>query len=194
MSRDGVDEPVPLQVKTPAEWRRWLVRNHSSSDGVWLILRKKSAPGPGVLYEDALDEAVCFGWIDGKLLSHDGGSFLLRFSPRRPKSIWSKGNKERAQRLLKAGRMHGSGLASVRQVKASGAWANAYVIAEELALPRDLRAALMRDQGAWANFNGFSRSSRNMYIRWVTDARKPETRKSRIEKVVGNSALNKKPG
>jgi uncharacterized protein YdeI (YjbR/CyaY-like superfamily) len=185
---------APLSLASRAGWRRWLSANAGRCDGVWLVVRKQKASGSGVAYLDALEEAICFGWIDGKLVRRDRDSFLLRFSPRRPKSIWSKGNKERAVRLMKAGRMEQAGLAAVREAKACGTWDRAYTATEELKVPRDLRDALKANPQSWAGFSGFPRSARYIYTRWVLDSKKPETRRRRIQRTVMLSAMGRKPG
>ena len=142
--------------------------------------------------EESVEEAICFGWIDGKLKRLDAERFMLRFSPRRANSVWSKINKERAERLMKSGRMTAAGLVKIEEAKKSGFWDNAYTNKTKEAIPLDLKEALMKDKKAWGNFQNFANSYRNMYIGWVNNAKTTETRVKRIQKIVQQSLHNKK--
>lgn len=158
------------------------------------MIYKKSGNKTGLGYQDALDEAICYGWIDGKMNSIDIDRFVLRFSPRKENSIWSKKNKEKALQLIASGRMTESGLASIEKAKENGAWDKAYTSLEKDDMPADLQAALAENDTALENFRNFANSYRNMYIGWVTGAKTPATRKKRIAEVVQRSAMNKKAG
>ena len=158
------------------------------------MLRKEGAKGGGPTYREALEEALCFGWIDGKLISRDGDSFLLRFSPRKPKSVWSLRNKRIVLRLMKAGLMDEAGLRTVREAKSAGEWQRAYASEALPRIPRDLMDALRAHASALAGFRRLPASARLSYIRWVLDAVKPETRRGRIRRVVANSVSGLKPG
>ncbi|MFH1448592.1 MAG: YdeI/OmpD-associated family protein [Candidatus Micrarchaeota archaeon] len=176
------------------EWRKWLSQNHDKEKAVWLIHYKKHSGKPSLNYNEALEEAICFGWIDGKMKGVDGERFILRYSPRRPKSVWSKINREKAEKLIEAGRMTDAGLAKIEEAKKSGYWDNAYTNKRKEEMPSDLKKALVEDVTAWDNFHNFANSYRNMYIGWVNSARTEETRKRRITEVVKRSHINKKPG
>ncbi len=191
-SRDPVAEPV-LRLHDRDEWRAWLAAHHRASTGAVLLVSKKAVPS-GVHYEEALEEALCFGWIDGRLHAHDPGHFALRFSPRRPDSIWSESNRDRATRLVGQGRMRPAGLAAIEAGKRSGAWQSAYRVSREPALPRDLRDALRADPGAWAHYRAWGTTYRTACIHWVTDAKKEATRTKRILRVVERAAEDRRPG
>jgi uncharacterized protein YdeI (YjbR/CyaY-like superfamily) len=178
------------------EWRRWLERYHDKEAEAWLLIQKKNSGSPGLGYQQALEEALCFGWIDGKMRSVDGQRFVLRFSPRRAKSIWSRVNREKAEKLIEAGRMTEAGLASIREAERNGMWARAVTNTNRKRdeIPPDLQAALAENETARANFHNFANSYRNMYVGWVADAKTEETRRRRIAGVVSRAYQNKKPG
>ena len=181
-----------LSFPDKKEWRSWLKENHAKEDFVWLTLFKKKFKKKGLTLEDAVEEAICFGWIDGKLRSMDTERFSLRFSPRKKKSVWSKINKERAKRLIKSGRMTNSGLTKIEEAKKNGFWDKAYTNKTKEPLPLDLKKALMKKGKAWNNFQGFANTYQNMYIGWINNAKTNETRMKRIKKVVEQSFHNKK--
>jgi uncharacterized protein YdeI (YjbR/CyaY-like superfamily) len=181
-----------LYFKNRDEWREWLEKNHSKEDVVWLIHYKKDSGKTGVSHEDAVEEAICFGWIDGKLKRIDKEKFILRYSPRKADSVWSKINKEKAKKMIKLGRMTNVGLAKIEEAKKTGFWQKAYTNIKKERMPPDLKRALMKNKKAWNNFQNFANSYRNMYIGWVVGAKTDETRKKRIEKVVKQSLQKKK--
>jgi uncharacterized protein YdeI (YjbR/CyaY-like superfamily) len=183
-----------LHFSNSMEWHQWLERNHDKEKEVWLIHYKKNSGKHTVSYLDALEEALCFGWIDGKLKGIDEDKFALRYSPRKDKSIWSKVNKEKAEKLIALGRMRAAGLKKIEEAKNNGFWDKAYTNKEVEEIPADLEEALSVNESARENFHRFANSYRNMYIGWVNNAKTGETRKRRIMEVVKQSALNKKPG
>jgi len=183
-----------LYFKNSREWRKWLERNYDRENEAWLIHYKKRSGKSGVSYSEALDEALCFGWIDSRLKRIDEERFVLKYSPRKSKSVWSKVNKERAERLIEAGRMTDAGLAKIEEAKESGLWDTAYTNKVRERMPSDLKKALLTDKNSWNNFQGFANSYRNMYIGWVNGAKTEETRNRRIVEVVKRSLMNKKPG
>ena len=183
-----------LYFKNSDEWRTWLERNHGKEMEIWLIHYKKHSGKTGISYYEALDEALCFGWIDSRMKSIDDERFILRYSPRKAKSVWSKLNKERAERLIETGRMTGAGLASIEEAKRSGSWDNAYTGRKKERMPADLKKALMEDENAWNNFTNFANSYRNNYIGWINGAKTEKTRDRRVAEVVKRAILNKKPG
>jgi len=183
----------PLDFRSTAEWREWLTRNHAESQGEWVYMYKKGAR-EGLRYLEALDEALCFGWIDGQVKAVDGEKFRQRWTPRRKGSIWSQVNKTKVKRLIAEGRMTDAGMAAVRAAKRSGKWQAAYASRTAPELPADLRIALKAVTAAWHNFSRFAPSYRTMYIGWVTDAKRSETRQRRIAAVVRRAHENRKPG
>ena len=176
------------------EWRSWLEKNHQTQNEVWLIHYKKSARKTNLNHVDAVEEAICFGWIDSKLKKIDEERFILRYSPRRKRSVWSKINKDTAEKLISLGQMMPAGLDKITQAKKSGYWDKAYTNLVKDHLPSDLKKALMKKDKAWENFQEFANSYRNTYIGWVNNAKTLETRKKRITEVVKRSLENKKPG
>jgi len=145
-------ELAELLVPDAATWRAWLLEHHASSPGVWLVLHKKGGATTALTYELALQEALCFGWIDGQSRSRDAESSLQRMTPRRPRSAWSVRNVERVARLELAGRMHDAGRAQVRAAQDDGRWQRAYAGQADAVVPQDLAAALSADPAAQAWF------------------------------------------
>jgi len=181
-----------LSFTNREDWRGWLKENCDKESYVWLLLYKKKFRKKGMTLEDAVEEAMCFGWIDGRLKRVDAERFLLRFSPRKARSVWSRINKERAERLMKSGKMTDAGLVKIQEAKKNGLWENAYTNKTKETIPADLKEALMKEKKAWENFQRFANSYRNMYIGWVNNAKTAETRMKRIKKIVEQSLLNKK--
>jgi len=174
------------------EWRSWLAQNHDKKDQAWLLYYKKNSDKKGISLDESVEEAICFGWIDSKLRKIDYEKFALRFSPRKPKSVWSKINREKAEKLMLTGKMSEAGMATIKKAKASGSWENAYTNRIKDALPFDVEEALRKNEKAWSNFQNFANSYRNMYIGWINGAKTEETRKKRIEKVVRQALQNRK--
>jgi uncharacterized protein YdeI (YjbR/CyaY-like superfamily) len=177
-----------------AAWREWLERNHAKEKGAWLLHYKKASGKHSLNYRDAVEEALCFGWIDGKMKSLDEEKFILKYSPRRAKSLWSKINKEKAEQLIAQGRMTPAGFEKIEEARRNGLWDSAYTSQVKEAVPPDLKEALSRDRAARDNFQHLANSYRNMYIIWVNQAKTAATRQKRIAAVVKRSALNRKPG
>jgi len=165
------------------DWRVWLEQNHATEKEAWLIHYKKHTGKPGIPYEDAVEEALCFGWIDGLLRSIDGEKYALRYSPRRIKSIWSEANKKRAESMIEQGRMTEAGLMKIRQAKENGEWHNA-ASRETLEIPPDLEKALASAKETRMNFKQLPPSRQKQLIWWVTSAKKKETRQRRINEIV----------
>lgn len=175
--------PNSFHPLTRAEWRAWLEQNHANDEGVWLITFKKATGKPRIDYEDAVEEALCFGWIDSKPRKLDDQRSMLWFAPRKPGSGWSRPNKERVERMLAAGRMAPAGLARVEAARIDGSW-NALDAVEALEIPPDLEAAFAGEATAWENFDAFPRSAKRGILEWIANARKPETRARRIDETV----------
>jgi uncharacterized protein YdeI (YjbR/CyaY-like superfamily) len=184
----------PLDFKTAAAWRRWLECNHAKSQGEWVYMYKKAAGRAGLRYQEALDEALCLGWIDGQIKAVDGLRFRQRWTPRRPGSVWSQVNKNKVKRLIADGRMAKPGMAAVAAAKKSGRWRAAYSNRRTDEPHPELEAALKVVPAAWDNFRRFAPTYRNMYVGWVADARQAETRRRRIAAVVRRARENRKPG
>ena len=140
------------------QWRQWLEDNHSSIKEIWVIIHKKKSVRKGLKYQEAVEEAICFGWIDSKMQSIDAGTFRQRFSPRRKISIWSQKNKETAKKMIRAGKMTPAGFETINDAKRNGKWNAAYSSKKWVAIPSDLAEALNENQCAWNNFNRFSNS------------------------------------
>ena len=174
----------PLRVRGRDEWRSWLRANHLDSKEVWLVIRRKRSIGPGVKLEDAIEEAISFGWIDSKMTPLSDEEFLLRFSPRRVGAIWSRRNREMAQRLISEGRMTDPGYTSIEEAKRSGRWDSAYSSLTMPEAPADLEAAPKSAEGAFDRFQRLSNSAKLKYVFWMSEGKRPETRKKRIAEVV----------
>ena len=168
-----------------AGWRTWLTDHHSKSQGVWLVLAKKGTTHPTTLsYDEALDEAICFGWIDGQLGRRDNATYRRRFTPRSARSPWSERNVVIAERLSASGRMHRSGEAEVRQAKADGRWNGAYAGQASVEVPDDLANALIANHRAHAMFQTLTSANRYSILHRIGSAKKLETRARRIEQFV----------
>jgi len=189
-----VELATALFFKNRDEWRFWLEKNHTVLNEVWLIHYKKPSGKKSVNHFDAVEEALCFGWIDSKLKKINDERFILKYSPRKSKSVWSKINKETAEKMISLGKMTPAGFDTIEEAKKHRLWETAYTNLVKERLPSDLKKALIVNKTAWTNFQHFANSYRNMYIGWVKNAKTEETRKKRISKVVKNSIDNKKPG
>ena len=170
--------------KTARALETWLKTHHATSDGLWLQIAKKGASEPGVTYAEAVEIALCWGWIDGQKKGLDAQHFLQRFTPRRPRSLWSKINVEKATALVDAGRMQAPGLAQIEAAKADGRWARAYKGARTSVVPADLRAALKAEPNARAFFETLDGTNRYAVLWRIQTAAKPETRARRIAQLV----------
>jgi uncharacterized protein YdeI (YjbR/CyaY-like superfamily) len=188
-----MDEGEPLELESAAQWRRWLEEHHAGTRGVWLVLQKKASRRPGPRYEEAVEEALCFGWIDSKLRRLDEERAVQWFSPRKATSIWSKSNVARVERLIEQGRMTPAGLAVVEEAKRRGSWQRPMGGRESLEIPPDLQEALEQG-GAVERFQAFAPSYRQIYLYWVAAARTAPTRDKRIAKVVEFALEGRKPG
>jgi uncharacterized protein YdeI (YjbR/CyaY-like superfamily) len=169
-----------LHPQNRDEWRAWLEQNHMRPMGIWLITYKKAIGKPRVAYDESVEEALCFGWIDSKGNKLDEERSMLWFAPRKAGSNWSKSNKERVERLIAAGLMTPAGLAKIEAAKADGSW-NVLDSVEALEIPPDLDAALGSYREAGQNFGAFPRSVKRAILEWIANAKKPETRAKRVE-------------
>ncbi|MDB5102628.1 MAG: bacteriocin-protection protein YdeI/OmpD-associated family [Fibrobacteres bacterium] len=167
--------------ESASAWRRWLSEHHGSIKGIWVRIAKKDAAMKTVTYDQALDEALCHGWIDGQKKSHDEASFLQKFTPRRPRSLWSKRNVEKVAKLLEAGKIKAPGLAEIEAAKKDGRWAGAYDSSKSMTIPEDFLAALKKNKTAEKTFKTLNRANLFAIGFRLQTARTPETRQRRIE-------------
>ena len=179
-----MNEPRIIPFKTAKEWRQWLSKNHSLPSGIWLRFFKKSSGEKSITYAEALDEALCYGWIDGQKKSYDEKSWLQKFTPRRQKSIWSERNTEHAERLIKDGRMKIVGLREIEAAKADGRWEQASASPKNMVVPEDFLQELSKHKKAHAFFKTLNKI--NTYaIAWrLQTAKKPETRQKRMKVIM----------
>jgi uncharacterized protein YdeI (YjbR/CyaY-like superfamily) len=173
-------------------WRQWLQQNSGNAIGVWLVYYKVKSGKPSVQYSEAVKEALCFGWIDSKVKSLDAESYRQIFTPRKPKSVWSKLNKQYIEELIVEGKMSEAGLEKITVAKQDGSWTSLDLI-EALVIPPDLKEALETDDTANSNFEGFNKTTKKNILFWIQSAKRPETRLSRIEKTIFAIAQNKNP-
>ena len=176
-----------VQPKSRKAWRAWLGKHHATSAGTWLVYAKKHSGLPSLTYKDAVEEALCFGWIDSKIHPLDDDFYMQVFTPRKPKSAWSALNKARVKQLLAAGLMTAAGLAVVEAAKASGAW-NANDHAEKLIVPPDLERAIKANAEASRNWASYTDSRRKGVLYRLAGAKRPETRAKYLQQIVENMA------
>jgi uncharacterized protein YdeI (YjbR/CyaY-like superfamily) len=174
-----------------AGWRAWLVANHAESKGVYLLSWRRQTGRASVPYEDAVEEALCVGWVDSVGRVIDEERAIQWFAPRQRRSVWARSNKERVERLIAAGLMLPAGQAAIDEAKSNGMWTLLDDV-ENLVVPDDLAAALDGAPSARANWEAFSPSARRMMLAWVVQARRPETRADRISKIATAAAGNEK--
>jgi uncharacterized protein YdeI (YjbR/CyaY-like superfamily) len=184
------DVPVDsVHPKSRAEWRQWLSRYHKRTAGVWLVTFKKATGKPRVPYDDAVEEALCFGWIDSKPRALDAERSMLWFAPRKAGSGWSAPNKRRVEKMTAQGRMAPAGIARVEAARADGSW-SALDAVEALEIPPDLGEALDRHPRARGRFEAFPRSAKRGILEWIVNARRPETRARRVEETARLASRN----
>lgn len=177
---------------TRQEWRQWLKDNHKTSSGIWIIYYKKGSQKPTVSYDDAVEEALSFGWIDSTANSLDEERYMQLFTPRKPNSTWSRINKQRVEKLIKLGTMTPAGLEKIEIAKKNGSW-NIMDDVEDLIVPGDLEIEFRKNKEAHSNYNNFSNSVKKQILWLIVSAKRPETRKRRIEKVIKAIEKNEKP-
>jgi uncharacterized protein YdeI (YjbR/CyaY-like superfamily) len=180
-----------VQALTRAAWRAWLAEHHTQPDGVWLVLWKKASGKPVLPYDEIVEEALAFGWVDSKVNLLDDQRSMLWVAPRRPASLWSRPNKLRVEKMLAAGLMAPVGLAKVNAAQADGRWA-ALDGAEDLQTPPDLAAAFERHTGSLAHFEAFPRSAKRGILEWIVQAKRAATRGARVEETARLAASNQR--
>lgn len=176
---------------TRADWRGWLAANHATSPGVWVIYYKKGSGMPTVSYDEAVEEALCFGWIDSLPNKLDEISYLQLFTPRKAGSPWSRLNKARVETLIQQGLMTPAGMDKIDMARIDGSW-TVYDLAEDLIEPEELRAGLDANPLARANWDTFSPSVRKGILWYIYSAKRPETRLKRVEETVSQAAIGKR--
>ena len=181
--------PNSTHPKSRAEWRKWLEKNHTRTEGIWLVSYKKTSGKPRFDFTEAVEEALCFGWIDSKGNKLDEERSMVWFTPRKKGTGWSKINKERVEKLINAGLMSAPGLAKVEAAKQDGSW-NALDAVEALEIPSDLEKAFSKNKTARGYFAAFPRSVKRAILEWISSAKKPETRAQRIEETVTKAEQN----
>lgn len=181
-----------LLFESKKKWTDWLAKKHDKSTGVWLQLAKKDSEIPSVTYEEALDVALCYGWIDGQKKSFDHKYWLQKFTPRGPKSIWSKINTEKAEKLISNGEMKPAGMKAVETAKQDGRWEAAYSSQKNISVPEDLQSALDKNKRAKAFFATLNSTNRYAILFRIQTAKKAETRARRIQQFIEMLARGEK--
>jgi uncharacterized protein YdeI (YjbR/CyaY-like superfamily) len=176
------------------DWRAWLAENHVRAQEIWLVIRKKHTAKAGLTYVEALEEALCFGWIDGILKRIDDEKHTVRFTPRRKNSIWSEQNKRRVAKLIQAGRMTEAGLAKIKEARANGQWEKAAAREDVTVVPPGLTAALAENVQAQESFEKLAPSYRRQFIYWISTAKRDETRAKRIKTTIKLLVANRRLG
>lgn len=174
------------------EWRSWLEENHLKEQAVWVVFYSKASKKPTVTWSEAVDEALCFGWIDSKKISIDSEKSHQFFSKRKAQSTWSKINKEKIERLIDADLMMEAGYESIELAKQNGSWTILDSV-EELIIPEDLESAFELYEGSSVFFSGLSKSARKMMLAWLVLAKRPVTRQKRVDEIAESAAQKRKP-
>lgn len=179
---------------TRADWRTWLEANYATANEAWLVIYKKHTGKPSLSLTEAVEEALCYGWIDSLLKPIDAQKYALRFSPRKRGSVWSETNKRRVGKLIKQGHMTEAGLARVKEAKANGQWRAAAQREDVTNIPNDLRQALKANEQVRRNFDQLAPSHKRQYLYWITNAKTDKTRQRRIAETIKLVADNKRLG
>lgn len=180
--------------KDRGKWRAWLEKHHDEEKGLWLLYYKRGAGKTSITYPEALEEALCYGWIDSVVKKFNEEKYMQRYTPRNPRSMWSASNKERAERLIREGRMTEHGLAKIEAAKRNGSWTRLDVIDRDRETPRDLLDALARDAEAGACFEKMPPFFKRLYGFWVDSAKRLETRARRIAETLARVKAGRRPG
>ncbi|TAE69172.1 MAG: hypothetical protein EAZ85_13325 [Bacteroidetes bacterium] len=196
MENKNIDVELKDNIKvfyaeTKQKWREWLELNHKNEKSIWLIIYHKKSQTPSVYYDEAVDEALCFGWIDSKINKRNNESFFQFFSKRNPKSNWSKVNKQKVEKLIELELMTEEGYKMIEIAKKTGTW-NALDDVENNIIPDDLQQLFDQNPTAYKHWQDFSRSSKRGILEWILNAKRPETRQKRIEETVTLAEKNLK--
>jgi uncharacterized protein YdeI (YjbR/CyaY-like superfamily) len=186
-----IDELLDFHPLSRQEWRDWLAENYDKFAGIWFVYYKKSANKPRVSYDEAVEEALCFGWIDSVARGFDETRSRILFTPRKPKSVWSKPNKLRVEKMITSGAMTEIGLAKIEKAKLDGSW-NALNASDNLEIAEDLQKAFDANKQAETNFHAFTDGVKKVILSWVNAAKREETRAARIKKLVAMAEKNKR--
>jgi uncharacterized protein YdeI (YjbR/CyaY-like superfamily) len=187
----ALDDAPLVDAQDRGAWRSWLETHHATATGAWLVMWRPRSGRGGLDYEAAVEEALCFGWIDSTARPVDVDRTRLYFAPRKPRSGWAATNKARLERLIAANRMAAAGLAAVERAKANGSWTMLDSV-ERLEVPDDLAAALNGRPSAAANFAAFPPSARKLALTWIAQAQRPETRAVRVREIADAAARNER--
>lgn len=183
-----------LHPTTRADWRSWLAANHDRETEIWLVYNKRHTGEPRVEYDDAVEEALCFGWIDSVVRTIDADRYAQKFTPRKARSKWSASNRERFARMVREGRMTPAGLAKAPPPEEDGPAAQSPAKRVGDSVPGYIEEALRANGAAWTNFSNLAPSYRRLYVGWIEDAKKEETRRKRLVEAVSLLERNKKLG
>ncbi len=192
MSKLDKKELSMLSFATQKQFEEWLAKYFDKEEGLWLRFYKKDSGEKSITYQEALDEALCYGWIDGQLKTYDEQSFLRKFTPRRPKSIWSKRNMEHIERLTSLGKMKTSGIEKVEAAKADGNWEAAYDSPSNMSIPEDFLGELEKDKKAKTFFESLNKANKYAIAWRLQTAKKPETRAKRMNVILEMLAKEEK--
>lgn len=189
MQKDKTEIFYPTSL---TDWKKWLSKNHLSKQSVWLVFHSKSSEKPSITWSEAVDVALCFGWIDSKKIKIDHETSHQFFSKRKPNSTWSKINKEKVRQLIEKGLMTQAGYKSIETAKQNGSWTILDEV-EELIIPNDLEEAFKKHKGSKAYFLSLSKSARKIMLSWIVLAKRPETRQKRIDEIAEHAGQKQKP-
>ena len=185
----AIDALPSIEARDRTAWRAWLRRHHRTAPGVWLVYYKKASDTPSVTYDEAVQEALCYGWIDSLVRALDARRYRQLFTPRKPGSTWAPSNKRRVALLIAGRRMTKAGLAKIEAAQADGSWESLDAV-ETLTMPADLRRALAAEGEALRHFRGYAASLRKGMLFWLASAKRPETHARRLAKVVAYAAAH----
>ena len=185
---------LQLCVTNGDDWRSWLKENHATEKEIWLVFFKKHADKPSIPYEDAVEEALCFGWIDSIVRRIDDERYSRKFTPRKAGAVWSESNKTRVERMIRQGRMTEAGLAKITAAKRSGEWSTTPVSRELWGMPSELKEALAANEIARYNFESLAPSYQRQYIGWIASAKRSETRIKRAREALSLLEQNQQLG
>ena len=183
-----------LHMVSRDDWRTWLEKNHSTKREVWLVFYKKHTGKPSISYDDAVEEALCFGWIDSIVKRIDDAKFARKFTPRKPDSKWSELNKKRANKMIDQGKMTKAGLVLINEARDRGQWLKSHQPKKDLAIPQYIEHALQSNNRALSNFRKLAPSYKRQFVGWVDSAKKEETRRRRLAEVIRILEKNEKLG
>ena len=188
---ETVNGAPTLYAKDLAQWRAWLEDNCNSMDRVWLIVYNKGSRTTSVRFHDAIEHALCYGWVDSKAIKRDRESCYLCFTPRNPNSTWGRVNRQRAQKMIELGMMRPRGQELIDHAKSIGTWAK-LADAQNCVIPDDLQVLFDKNETAFRNFQAFPPSSKRVILEWIAQAKKPETRQRRVNQTVELAARNER--